>query len=474
MNLTNLLDYGNSIYDFNDKINGVKRNNANALTKASTVAKMMIVGIFTNNDSMNGIQHTITTNKKVRKSLFSKKEFIPKTTATRDCLNDINVEYIMNLHKEMLSVMKKNKVFKNYDYRNTKVAIVDGVESFETHKDIEGLHKREHKDGSIGHYYKSLGISYLTDNFSILLDLVPFKKKEVKDIKENNDKIKSEGEITVLKRSISTLKEYKIELAVLDAMFLNAPSINAMKKENIDCVIRLKDKRRTIYKDAEALFEESDPSKKYEIVEIRERIITKYSKESKKKNKDKTEAYIIVREITETELNKSVVISDKTTEHPKKTIRRITTEKVLKRVSVWSDIFKLDDYEYNNGSVRVIKTEETLIEKGKEVVKEMYLVTTKLDEDIEFIVDLMHKRWTIELNCFKILKSRFHMDHLYVGTNNAIQIITYLMMIVFNLIALYFNVHTKKYRRKMNLKQLLEDFKEELLKSSNMYILFVT
>ena len=116
-----------------------------------------------------------------------------------------------------------------------------------------------------------------------------------------------------------------------------------------------------------------------------------------------------------------------------------------------------------NGYVRVIKTEENVILKGKEATKEMYLITIKLDEDIEFIVDLMHKRWTIELNCFKTLKSRFHMDHLYVGTNNAIQIITYLMMIVFNLIALYFNVHTRKHKRKINLKQVLDDFRESLL-----------
>ena len=41
--------------------------------------------------------------------------------------------------------MKKNKVFENRKYRGSEVALIDGVESFETHKDIRGLHIRNHK-----------------------------------------------------------------------------------------------------------------------------------------------------------------------------------------------------------------------------------------------------------------------------------------------------------------------------------------
>ncbi len=33
MNLTNLLDYSNSIYNFNGEINSVERKNTNAITK---------------------------------------------------------------------------------------------------------------------------------------------------------------------------------------------------------------------------------------------------------------------------------------------------------------------------------------------------------------------------------------------------------------------------------------------------------
>ena len=474
MNLTNLLDYSNSIYGLGEKINRIERDNVKCDTKAPTVLKMLICGIFTGADSLNIMQHMYADKEKLRKSLFEKKEFIPKMTATRDCINDVDVNKITNIHYSMLNDMKANKVFENHKYRNTRVAIVDGVESFETHKTIEGLHKREHTDGSVGYYYKSLGISYLTDDFSIMLDLVPFRKNEMKDLKGDNDKIKSEGEITVLKRSIPILTEYKIEMAVMDAMFLNAPCLNAIKKENIEAVIRLKDERRSIYKDAKGLFDTTEAIKEYEIIEVKERKIIKYSKDSKKRNTDETETYIYTRDVTSSTLNKPTVKSNKTVEHPKKTVTKKVTEKVIKRVEVWSDIFQLDGYNYNNGYVRVIKTRETVIESNHEKSKEMYLVTTKLEEDLEFIIDLMHKRWTIELNCFRTLKSRYNMDHLYVGTNRAIQIITYLIMIVFNLIELYFNVHTRKYKKKINFKYILQNFKEELLSSEEFYKLFIT
>ena len=473
MNLTNLLDYTNSIYNLFGEINTIKRHNVNAKTKSSTSLKMLFCGIVTGNDSVNDIQH-MTIKDKVKKSLFAKGEYIPKMHGFRDSINDISSQDIINIHKNMLLKMKNNKVFDNHTYRNTKVAIVDGIENFETHKEIDGLHIRERSNDNICYYYKSLGISFLTDSFNLMIDLVPFEKHEIKDDKDKNEKVKSEGEITVLKRSIPLLTEYNIEVAVMDAMFLNAPCLNAIKSASIDAIIRLKDERRTIYKDAKGLFESSNPIKEYEIVEISERKKVTYSKESKKKNTDETTTYTITREISNATLNESKVIENKIVEHPKKIVKKEIKEKVIKRIKIWTDIFQLDGYEYNNGCVRVIKTEETTRD-GKGVhTKDMYLVSTNIDEDIEFVIDLMHKRWTIELNCFRTLKSRYHLDHLFIGTRNAIELITYFIMIIFNIIELYFNVHTRKYKRKINFKHLLQDFKDELLNSKNMYLLFKT
>ena len=112
-----------------------------------------------------------------------------------------------------------------------------------------------------------------------------------------------------------------------------------------------------------------------------------------------------------------------------------------------------------------------MIETGKEVTKEMYIITTLVDEDLEFIIDLMHRRWNIELKGFRKLKTRYNMKHLFIGTNNAIRLIHYLILIIFNLVELYFNVHTKKNRH-INFDNLLEDYMFDMANGS-IYKLFI-
>ena len=236
----------------------------------------------------------------------------------------------------------------------------------------------------------------------------------------------------------------------------------------MEAIVKLTDTRRVIYKDAKGLFAGQSPVKEYEIVEKDEIKNVKYSKESKKKSETKIEKYQFTREKTNTQLNKTIVLTDKTINHPKKEVHKIVKEKVIKRVKIYSDIFDFDGYDY--GQVRVLKVEETFIEKGKEVTKEMYIITTLVDEDLEFIVDLMHRRWNIELKGFRKLKTRYNMNHLFIGTDNAIRLIHYLIIIIFNLIELYFNVRTRKYKN-INYDNLLEDYMFEMA-TKKIYKLF--
>lgn len=467
MNLTNLLDYANSIYDFDKKINMVERKNEKSRTKPSTALKMLTAGIVTKSRSINSIYNAIFNSKNKRfNNIFKKGEMKPKTHAFRDCINDIDYKSIQQIHYQALDKLRENKFFSSHNYRGKNVAILDGVESFETHKNIAGLHKRDHKDGQTGYYYKSLGLMYITDDVDIILDLMPFEEQEVKEDKNNNDKIKSEGEITVAKRVLPTLKKYNIEIAVMDCMFLNAPCFNVAKDNGIDVIVKMTDTRRDLYKDASLLFKKQEPCQEYEIVELTELTKVKYSKESKKKDTCESRKYILTRQVTNVALNESIITEETTKKHPKKTVYKKTTEKVIKRIKIWSDIFEMNNYD--KGNVRVIKTEE-ITKKKKE---EMYIATTLLNEDLEFIVDLMHKRWNIELKGFRKLKSRYNFDHLYIGSDNAIRLIAYLILIIYNFIELYFNIHTRKYKNKINFDNLLEEYKIEIAKDKKIYKYF--
>ena len=312
MNLTNLLDFSNSIYDFNKKINSVGRKNLGADTKPVTAIKMLMCGIFTKAKSINQIENAIFNSSTNRfKNIFTKREFIPKMHAFRDCINDIDYKDISQIHYDIIDKIKENKFFENHDYRGSRVMIGDGVEAFETHKKIDGLHLRKHKDGSEGYYFKMLGLMYLTEDVDIMIDMVPFESHEVKDDKEKNEKVKAEGEITVLKRMLPTFKNYKIDIAVLDCMFLNAPCFTVAKDNGIDVIVKLTDARRELYKDASRLFETQKTKLEYEIVEVSETKKIKYSKSSKKANTSETETYIITRKITNNEINKSVIVEEK-------------------------------------------------------------------------------------------------------------------------------------------------------------------
>lgn len=457
MNLTNLLDYSNSVYDFSKEINTIKRKNVKAVTKPSTALKILTMITFTKSPSINlfmkGV-HESHTNR--LKNIFSKNEFVPKTHALRDCVDDIDYKDIQKVHYNMIHKLKNNKFFVNHNYRGSNVMIVDGIEPFETHKNIEGLHYRKHKNDLDGYYYKALGLMYMTDEVDVMLDLMPFEKHEILTDTEHSEKVKSEGEITVFKKIIPKLKEYNIDICVGDAMFLNAPCLNALKNQKIDMIVRLKDKSRNIYKDASKLFENTNPCEEYEVVKVLESKKVKYSKESKKKDTFKSEEYTYTRPITSALLGEKKVTLDKVVQHPKKIIQEKKTEEVIKKVKVWSDEFELANYEY--GNVRVIKS----IEETKNKTDEIFLVTTLLQETLEFIIDLMHRRWDIELNGFRKLQTRYNLDHIFIGTDNSIRLISYMILIVYNLIELYFNVHTRKYKRSINFDNLLEDYKIEI------------
>ena len=81
MNLINLLDYGNSVYDLNKKIKGLSRQNDEFPTKPSTVLKMAIAMILTRMPSIHYLMNSIDSPSKPMRKLFCKGEFVPKTHA---------------------------------------------------------------------------------------------------------------------------------------------------------------------------------------------------------------------------------------------------------------------------------------------------------------------------------------------------------------------------------------------------------
>lgn len=49
---------------------------------------------------------------------------------------------------------------------------------------------------------------------------------------------------------------------LVDALYLNAPFINAIKENGLEAVIRLKDEKRLIFQDAEGFFKRGEGKKR--------------------------------------------------------------------------------------------------------------------------------------------------------------------------------------------------------------------
>ena len=214
------------------------------------------------------------------KNIYAPNEIVGKTHGLRDCLMDTPYEQLKNINTEVIKKLKENKYFRKNQIDGLTVIAADGVEEFETNKDIKGLPERKHKNEKVSKYYKTLGIMSVGKDKQIMLGLEELQSKESKKInekieKENegkrvseesvNEKIKAEGEITVLKRMIPQIEKTigrTFDVIVLDALFANAPVLNTIKENRLDAVIRFKEERRDIYKDAMGMFEKREADMK--------------------------------------------------------------------------------------------------------------------------------------------------------------------------------------------------------------------
>lgn len=481
--LENVLTYANSVYQIGEQVNSLRRKNLKASIKASTGVKAMLVGVMCQNSSINEIMET-TYISNTFKNIYSPREIKPKTHGLRDCLIDTPYEQVKEINKRFVKKIKENKVFRNNTIDNLVVVAFDGTEEFETNKKIEGLPERKHKDGRKSCYHKTFGVMQIGEKNQIMIRMEELKAKEIVEIKNtiakengikeeeiSDTRIKSEGEITVLKRVLPEIEEEigeVVDVLVGDALFDRVTVLNTIKASKKDYVIRTKDERRKIRKDAEGLFRNRKANEELELVEILTTKKTIYSKKSKKKNKIRTKKERIYRKSTEEKLNEEKITSKKITNKKNSKTEIIEKERVIKKIEVWTDLFELE--EYNEGKVRFVK----YVEKDGKEEKEIYVITSLLNHKLETILKIMHKRWLIENNGFRVLKTRYNLDHCYVGEINAIRLIIEIIMLVYNIMQMYINIRTQKHRENKITKKIFKKiFESEISRNKKIYLIIL-
>lgn len=206
---------------------------------------------------------------------------------------------------------------------------------------------------------------------------------------KNDGSGKDEGEMTGVKRLLTKLHKRHYHFAdviVADALYMNAPFLNLVKGIGMEAVVRAKDERLNIVQDALGMFAQREAD--FDFNDTR------------------------------------------------------------KRVLVWDDDnFHMEGCKHNIRFLKFVETWTTA--KGRGMRREAWCITT-LSKTINphTVWLIMRKRWDIENNGFRMLKTYYHADHSYVHGKGANEKILLFILMAFNLMGLFLFRRLKNFKKK--------------------------
>lgn len=402
--LKQLLTYINRVYDIGEKINSLKDKRIKSPVKISTISFVVLFGFMLQIRSFNRLNHWLKKNK--FKKVVPKKTKMPRIDTIRRCLSNFDLDGLKNVHNDIIKITIRNKVFRNGTIDGLKVVAIDGVELFEsTKKCCKNCLSRVDKNGIKHYFHRSVVCTTVGKDPHIILGQEMLEPK-----KDGSDK--NEGEITGGKRLIRKLhKEFHhfADIIVADALYCKSTWIKEVLSLGMDAVVRVKDERLNIVKDALALFKCREADKEWIV-------------------KRKSNNYI--------------------------------------RIRAWDeDNFEMSDSEVK---VRFIKFIEEVHKGDKVEIKESWIITTDKFTSVETLWKIMHSRWDIENNAFHQLKTEWHLDHCFLHSPTGVETVLMFIIIAFNLMQLYFFRCIRGFRKKRMLQiDIIEDLRDEMLLVQN-------
>ncbi|WP_392486745.1 transposase [Haloimpatiens sp. FM7315] len=396
--LKQLLTYINKVYDIGEKINTLKDKRVKSEVKISTITFVVLFGFMLQIRSFNRLDHWLEKGK--FKKVLPKKTKTPRIDAVRRCLSNFDLNGLKNIHNNIIKTTIRNKVFRNGTIDGLKVVAIDDVELFEsTKKCCDKCLSRVHKNGVTHYFHRSVVCATVGSDPHIILG------QEMLEPKKDSSN-KDEGETTGGKRLIRKLYQqyhHFADIIVADALYCKSTWIKEVLSIGIDAVVRVKDERLHIVKDALALFKCREADKEW--------IINQGSKKYTK-------------------------------------------------VRAWDeDILEMSS---SNIKVRFIKFSEEFHIGDKIEFKEGWIISTDKFTSVETLWTIMHKRWDIENNAFLQLKTEWHLDHCFLHSPTGVETVLMFIILSFNLMQLYFFRCITGFRKKRMLQiDIIEDIRDE-------------
>ena len=396
--LKQMLTYINKVYDIGEKINTLKDKRAKFSIKISTITFIVLFSFMLQIRSFNRLEHCLQKGK--FKKVLPKNTKMPRIDTIRRCLSDFDLEGLNDIHKHIVKTTIKNKVFRNGTIDGLKIVAIDGVELFESSKKCcDNCLTRVQKDGTTHYFHRSAVCMTVGSDPHIILG------QEMLEPKRDGSN-KDDGEITGGKRLIKRLyNEYHhfADIIVADALYCKATWLKEVLSLGMDAIVRVKDERLNIVKDALALFKCREADKEWIV---------------KQKGKNYT------------------------------------------KVKAWDeDGFEMSDSDIK---VRFVKFIEEIHITDKAEVKEGWIITTDKFTPVETLWKIMHKRWDIENSAFHQLKTEWHLSHCFLHSSTGVETVLMFTIIAFNLMQLYFFRCIRGFRKKGILQiDIIEDIRDE-------------
>lgn len=396
--LKQMLTYINKVYDMGEKINTLEDKRIKFSVKNSTITFVVLFGFMLQIRSFNRLEHWLEKGK--FKKVVPKNTKMPRIDAVRRCLSNFDLDGLKDIHSHIVKTAIENKVFRNGTIDGLKVVAIDGVELFEsTKKCCDNCLSRKHKDGTTHYFHRAVVCATVGSDPHIILGQEMLEPK-----KDSSDK--DEGETTGAKRLINNLYKkhhHFADIIVADALFCKSTWIKEVLSIGMNAVVRVKDERLHIVKDALALFKCREANKEWFVKQGN----NKYTK-----------------------------------------------------IKAWDE----DNFEMTDASIKVrfIRFLEEIHTGDRIEIKEGWIITTDKFTSAQTLWKIMHKRWDIENNAFHQLKTEWHLDHCFLHSPTGVETVLMFIIIAFNLMQLYFFRCIRYFRKKRMLQvDIVEDIRDE-------------
>ena len=401
--------YITKVYSFDEM---VKRANDFRRThdyKSPTIFTIMLIGFVLRLESMEEFGRDIQYGR--FKQVVPRKKGKPSHDVLRDALCQWDLDHLDRCYAQFIAKFKQNRGPQKGSIDGWRVGAMDGVELFHsTSRNCSDCLSRKNKKQETEYFHRAVFLQQVGGGSRVVYGIEHLKPRDGVE--------KDEGEITGAARLLeNTVKRHGklVDIMTLDALYAKANFINKLLSQNVDVVVRMKEERRLIMKDARGLFDHRPADVKW-------------------KERDSNGNWVTVEAWDEGEIESWPQV-----DIPMRMVKMIRQTERTKIV----------------GGQK--KTEIEIIER--------WVATTCSKEAVstETISKIAAARWDIENNGFHDLKTYWHLNHPYVHEPTAIEAWVGILILAVNMVYSYLYMHLHHFREwKIPVKEVIKQMKEQI------------